>query len=392
MRTEQQILNELHGSGQWLTVEQILETVSRSFVANTIPVVAGQSIQAANDRAVAAGMTAANPYTILVYPGVYTEQVILAEGAHVVGIDRDGCIINRTSTADLDFVLRLDSHSSIRNLTVGQGALAGATATGTMAVTVTPTATDVDIDGCRIQGGDWGVFLPGDVANGGITHVRVNRCLFSQPNPIYFQYVDHCNATYNECDYTGRAKQCVGFADIIGNNCEIAYNKCRIIHNADVVGSLIQSYALQIQTYAADVTPTWGGNNNISYNDIDMTTVRENASAFELLCKDDMNAVEETGSNRFTKNTVRVKSTHATPAAMNVIIGAGAIFGGAVPDLRVLGNDVELLYDNVPAAVYGVNDTGAPAANLIYDKRSRSGYTTETAGGVFVKTLADTGW
>jgi len=57
------------------------------------------SIQSAVNAAVAAGATAINPYTILLHPGSYQEEVTLTTGVNLRGMDKEECILDLTPVA-----------------------------------------------------------------------------------------------------------------------------------------------------------------------------------------------------------------------------------------------------------------------------------------------------
>lgn len=85
-----------------------------------------------------------NPYTILVYPGVYDEQVVMKEYVALVGLDRDVCIIK---SSDYQILVTMASHSSLNEIQVIQE---GDYAVFVRAV-VAQSETDFLIDSCILR-------------------------------------------------------------------------------------------------------------------------------------------------------------------------------------------------------------------------------------------------
>lgn len=97
------------------------------------------SIQAAINAAVAGGAGPATPWVVLVCPGTYTEDLVLADGVHVVGLDWLACILVGQV---------LGAACALHNFTVQYVELA---AGSTSAALTGPAAGDFYLDHVRVD-------------------------------------------------------------------------------------------------------------------------------------------------------------------------------------------------------------------------------------------------
>jgi hypothetical protein len=236
-KSVQEIANLLYGT-TYSSVEEIFrEVYLAGYGGNTIRVTSGQSIQDAITVAVAKGMTALNPYTILVYPGTHAEQVTLAPGAHVIGVDRKSCII----TAAND-VVTMSANSTLENMTVKTAALTDG-ASGSTGVTATANSlSGIVVKDCDITGCQWAFEGAAEIS------ARIEGCYLESPNPIYWG-LNNALIANNTADYTGEAVSCFGFMDAIDG-----------LENTTVIGNRV--YMKGVNAPADKYWLRFSGNNN----------------------------------------------------------------------------------------------------------------------------------
>lgn len=268
-------------------------------------------------------------YTVLIYPGTYSENVTCKQYVSVCGVSRDNVIIT-ASGADGTPVVTLASNMELSTLSVvatnALGVGVGGTATGSIVCDVTGTALQ------------WPLSIAG-------TDCIVSNCAMNGANPFWVSG-DRNVITNNTCDWTSSTAvgNCLGAFDIAdGRDFIISGNSIKITYTGtDVISDQYVFHLCQ-------------GGHRIAGNTIEIVGTRPVAYIFNI----DKDWVGEDGDTVYVENnSIRTTTTHATPTR-TVVVGYTFATGEVLPPLWLSNNAMTATSTNaVSDANYGIRAAG----------------------------------
>lgn len=162
----------------------------------------------------------ADDFVFMLAPGTYTGRMSMPSRTHLVGVNRDTCILTRDvgdTDSYVDFLLINGSNCSISNLTVDDDYVAGSAEDATsqwrsiiraLPADRTTRIKNISVTNCTLLGMSWGTYVTN------CDNLLVSDCYVAASNPFWLESTIDGVIQNNSGYWHGAQQLCLAMADL----------------------------------------------------------------------------------------------------------------------------------------------------------------------------------